>query len=488
METSSVARCVINLALVAALMAVFWGDPGGATVRAQLRPEAEDQVAAATVLLVALVLELEDSVPTREYWRVPLGSGVLVSADGLILTNSHVTELTTLQNDVETEENTQGIDLEIEDAFLVYAVDGVDDDPSPRYSAILAIDRPELDLAVLEIIGNERGLPLRRPVSQDRGPVELSPSATVDPRQLVHIFGYPVFGHEVFGTVGATTVDIVDGRVRSLESGPGLGNIRLIHIDATVSSGSSGGAVVDERGQLVGVITEARGGAVGGSEAVAIPVDRARAVLSEAGWTDPAPSPSPPVVVPPERGETPVATSEATTEAAIGSATTSSATAVDLESYTSPTYGFTLSYDPSVWAVAYGPESDGVYDLFGLQTSFTEVLFGGLPYEGDAHACVTELIQLTAGEPDVVAAEPLVDANGVQVEGGDENDAFAASILTRSEDDEDASARRNQAYYVRCIVLEPGVSMLGIQQWSAAAIYEGAARQREELLTGLVLP
>jgi hypothetical protein len=37
-------------------------------------------------------------------------------------------------------------------------------------------------------------------------------------------------------------------------------------------------------------------------------------------------------------------------------------------------------------------------------------------------------------------------------------------------------------------VLEPGVSMLGIQQWSAPAVYELAARQREELLTGLSLP
>ncbi len=484
MEMGSVARRAVNLIAVAMLMTAVWGNAGGTTVRAQLRSEEEDQVAAATVLLVALVLQLEDGVPTQEYWRVPLGSGVLVSADGLILTNSHVVELTTLRNDVETEENTQGVDLEIEDAFLIYAVDGVDDDPSPQYSAIMAIDRPELDLAVLKIVGNERGLPLRRPVSQDRTPIEFNPSASIDSRELVHIFGYPVFGHDVFASVGATTIDVVDGRVRSLETGPGIGNIQLIHIDATVSSGSSGGAVVDERGHLVGIVTEARGGAAGGSEAVAIPTARARTVLAEAGWVEPTPSTAPQSIVPAEPSETPAPGTEAET----GTITPPTETAVELETYVSPTYGFTLSYDPSVWTVGHGPETDGTYDFFGLQTSFTEVLFGGFLYKGDARACVKELIQLTAGEPDVVKAEPLVDANGVAVEGGDANDAFAASVLTRSEDGDDASSQRNQAYYARCIVLEPGASILGIQQWSAGAIYEGAARQREELLAGLVLP
>ena len=477
---------VVNLALAMALALALAGSLAPATARAQLEPQAEDRVAAATVLLVALVLELEDGVPAREYWRVPVGSGVLVSADGLILTNSHVVDLTALRSDVETEENTQGVDLEIEDAFVVYAVDGVDDDPNPRYSATVLIDRVALDLAVLAITGNERGLSLSRPIGQDRSSLALSPSPSVSSREMVHIFGYPVFGRDSFANVGATTIDVVDGRVRSLESGPGLGDIRLIHIDATVSSGSSGGAVVDERGQLVGIVTEARGGAAGGSEAVAIPVNRARPVLAEAGWTEPGAAPTPPPAITPRPATTPLPTAAPRSETPTRPVTgTPAATATGLETYVSPTYGYTLSYDPSVWTVGYDAETDGAYDFLGVQTSFTEILFGGFPYAGDAQACVTELIQLTAGGPDVASAQPLVTTDGASVEGGNAGDAFAASVLTRSEED---GATRNQAYYVRCIVLEPGVSMLGIQQWSAGAIYEVAARQREELLAGLTAP
>jgi hypothetical protein len=280
------------------------------SARAQIDEAGEDRVAAATVLIVALVVELEDGIPTKEYWRVPLGSGVVVSADGLILTNSHVVDLTALKNDVENEENTQGVDLEIEDAFLIYAVDGMGDDPNPQYSATKIVDRQNLDLAVLSVTGNERGLRLSRPVGADRSPVALGPSGDVNARDLVHIFGYPVFGREAFADIGGTTIDVVDGRVRSLETGPGIGNIQLIHIDATVSQGSSGGAVVDEYGQLIGIMTEARGGAAGGSAAVAIPINRARTVLEAAGWVEPPPTSGPTPTTTPEAPGTPEPASE----------------------------------------------------------------------------------------------------------------------------------------------------------------------------------
>ena len=277
----------VHLAVSVVVITLLAGSWAASSARAQLDEERIDQVARSTVLIVALVLEMEDGIPVAERERVPLGSGVLVSDDGLILTNSHVIDMTMLQNDLEDTENAQGIDLEIEDEFVIHVVDSADDDPDPGYSATVVVDRPSLDLAVLKIVGDEDGRLLRRPVGEDRSPVALAPEGEVGIRNPVHIFGYPVFGRASFAGIGATTIDVVDGRVRSLERGAGLGNVRLIHIDATVSGGSSGGSVVNDDGQLIGVVAQALGGATGGSEAIAIPVDRARPVLADAGWVEP---------------------------------------------------------------------------------------------------------------------------------------------------------------------------------------------------------
>ena len=261
------------------------------------------------------MVEVQNGIPVEQYWQRPLGSAVLVSADGHLVTNSHVVDLTALRNDVETEENTQGVDLEIQPDFLIYVVDGTDDDPDPRYSATVITDHPEFDLAVLQITGDEDGRALRRPVGDDRSPVALAPTNSIATRDLVHIFGYPAFGNDAFADFDATTIDVVDGRIRSFERGVAGANARLIYIDATVSGGSSGGAVVDNAGRLIGVVSQARSAVAGGSVAVAVPVDRVRAVLTASGWAEstPVPVPTPtstptPVRFTPSPSPTPVVT------------------------------------------------------------------------------------------------------------------------------------------------------------------------------------
>ena len=276
----------LQLAVWAILLALLGVASLAVNARAQLDDAGKDQVAAGTVLVVALVNELEDGVLIREHEQFPLGSGVLVSADGFLLTNSHVVDTTFLRSDVETDAASLGIELEIEAEFLIYVVDDRSDAPKLRYTATLREANGTLDLAVLQITGDEDGDPLRSEIV-DRLPVPLAPPGPVENGDPVHIFGYPVFGDESFTDIGAKTIDVVDSRVRSLERGSGLRNVVAIHLDAAVSGGSSGGAVVNEQGQLIGVVTQRLDGTGGGGEALAIPIDRARGVLATAGWAEP---------------------------------------------------------------------------------------------------------------------------------------------------------------------------------------------------------
>jgi hypothetical protein len=163
---------------------------------------------------------------------------------------------------------------------------------------------------------------------------------------------------------------------------------------------------------------------------------------------------------------------------------TAEATETTLETYVSPTWGFALSYDPGVWSVGAAPTSEDNVDTIGLSAFGTDVLIGGFPYGGDALDCAADLVDGMTQEADVTASEPLLE-NGSPVAGGDAHDAYQAVKLTSTGVDGSTS---EQAFYVRCIELLPGSSMVAIQQWSAPEVYGIVAGMREELLAGLVLP
>jgi outer membrane protein assembly factor BamB len=266
-------------------------------VGAQLSAIDKDRIAAATVLIVARVDVVADGVVQREFDRQPLGSGAIVSDNGIILTNSHVVndEILHLQEWVANQEIANDLDLEIAPRFVIYVVDGRGDDPDPRFSTTYNPDwdHPELDLAVLAISGDEDGRNLARPVTSDREAIPLAPPGVIDDETGVWLFGYPEFGDEA-STAGwaSRSIDAVPSDIRSLEFVPGSSEVSAIVLSAGVARGSSGGPVVNERGQLVGIIRASRGG----DAAVAIPVDRARTILEAADWVEP----SPPATAPPE--------------------------------------------------------------------------------------------------------------------------------------------------------------------------------------------
>jgi len=174
-----------------------------------------------------------DKMPPQEQ-MASLGSGVIVSADGYILTNNHVVE---------------GAD-EIE----VGLADG-----RKAEASVVGTD-PETDLAVIRI--REKNLPVIVLGEPDKARVG----------DVVLAIGNP------FGVGQTVTLGII--------SALGRNNLHINHFenfiqtDAAINFGNSGGALVDTRGNLLGInsaIYSQTGGSVG--IGFAIPVSTAKTVL-----------------------------------------------------------------------------------------------------------------------------------------------------------------------------------------------------------------
>ncbi len=139
-----------------------------------------------------------------------LGSGVIVSRDGYILTNNHVTD----------------------GADGVFVTIGKD---RKEYKAKKIGADPGTDLAVLKIEGNN--FPA----------IPFADSDKVRVGDIVLAVGNP------FGLTQTVTMGIISGLGRS-----GMGIIdyeNFIQTDASVNPGNSGGALVDAEGRLIGINT-----------------------------------------------------------------------------------------------------------------------------------------------------------------------------------------------------------------------------------------
>lgn len=181
----------------------------------------------------------------RDYSRtVPrvqssLGSGVILSPDGLVVTNYHVI----------------GKASEIRVALK----------DRREFPAEVVLADKQADLAVLRLKG-----------AHDLPALSLRDSDTVEVGDLVLAIGDP------FGVGQTVSSGIVSGLARSLSS---LSNGRGFYIqtDAPINPGNSGGALVDMRGRLVG-INSAILSRSGGSNGIgfAIPSNMVRAFLVQA--------------------------------------------------------------------------------------------------------------------------------------------------------------------------------------------------------------
>jgi serine protease Do len=179
-------------------------------------------------------------IESGDVYYLPWGSGTIISADGLILTNCHVADPLRFgfPPDQVPDYNYLGIGLTVRS----------DQPPQLAYLAEVAQADPVLDLAVLRIVSKTDGTPVR-PESLNLPYVERGDSDAIDVGDELNIFGYPGIGGE--------TVTFTTGVVSGFSLDASIAGRAWIKTDASISGGNSGGTAVDVDGLLVGVPTRA---------------------------------------------------------------------------------------------------------------------------------------------------------------------------------------------------------------------------------------
>ncbi|SHK21018.1 Do family serine endopeptidase [Rhodothermus profundi] len=182
----------------------------------------------------------------EEFRSQGLGSGVIIRADGYIVTNNHV--------------------VEGADELLVVLHDGT------TYEAEVVGTDPQSDLAVLKIEADN--LPY----------ISMGDASTLRVGQWVLAFGSPL-SPQLSNTV---TAGIISALNRFYSEGPAVQN--FIQTDAAINPGNSGGPLVNLRGELIGINT-AIYSRTGGYQGIgfAIPVDIVQYVvpqLIETGYVE----------------------------------------------------------------------------------------------------------------------------------------------------------------------------------------------------------
>ncbi len=173
-----------------------------------------------------------------------LGSGFVIDKEGHIVTNFHV----------------------VEDAETVQVV--FSDDENPVEAKVLGSD-PSTDIAVLEV----------DTVGQALTPIPLGDSEEIVPGDTAIAIGNP------FGLDRTITQGIVSALQRSIRAPDGFRIDNVIQTDAPINSGNSGGPLLNDRGEVIGVNSQilTGGGASEGNVGIgfAVPVNTVRNVATQ---------------------------------------------------------------------------------------------------------------------------------------------------------------------------------------------------------------
>ncbi len=152
-----------------------------------------------------------DRMPSQPREQVGYGSGVIISKDGYIITNNHVVDKA---NEVSVTLN----------------------DNREFKAKVVGTDRMS-DIALLKIDGDD------------------FPYLTFGNSDALKVGEWVLAVGNPFNLTSTVTAGIVSAKNRGNVMGGGLGIQSFIQIDAAVNPGNSGGALVNTRGELVGINT-----------------------------------------------------------------------------------------------------------------------------------------------------------------------------------------------------------------------------------------
>ncbi|RNC67140.1 Do family serine endopeptidase [Proteiniphilum sp. X52] len=152
-----------------------------------------------------------DRMPSQPREQVGFGSGVIISKDGYIITNNHVVE------------NANEVSVTLND--------------NREFNAKVVGTDAMSDIALLKIDGDD------------------FPYLTFGSSDALRVGEWVLAVGNPFNLTSTVTAGIVSAKNRGNVMGGGLGIQSFIQIDAAVNPGNSGGALVNTRGELVGINT-----------------------------------------------------------------------------------------------------------------------------------------------------------------------------------------------------------------------------------------
>ena len=145
-----------------------------------------------------------------------LGTGVIVSENGYILSNSHVTG----------------------DKFSICYIT-IDEN---TYKGLVVFSESDLDLSIVKVNTN------------NLKPIDLGDSSKIKVGNKVYAIGNPI-GYEFKRTVTSGIISAVNRTIK-IEEGEAESYISdLIQTDATINPGNSGGPLINSKGEVIGINT-----------------------------------------------------------------------------------------------------------------------------------------------------------------------------------------------------------------------------------------